>query len=131
VVHAAALHQQVDWLLSIFDNSMPKSYHDILPSTGKSYWHSADYLGNGAFLPDGTRIPIDSHLAIQERTMTHKSLNLYDGGLWAIALTLNGLGEVAGLYHNNILATSSTGANPTVGMLSVRAWNPTAQKHPT
>jgi hypothetical protein len=50
---------------------------------------------------------------------------LYDGGVWAVALTLNGLVEVVDAYHRNVLYTSSTGSNPQVnGLKSIRAWEP-------
>jgi len=81
---------------------------------------------------NGTRLPFDSQIAIQERALTHVGLNLYDGGVWAVALALSGLSEVVDVYHRNILMTSSTGSNPQVnGLKSVRAWEPNPDpKHP-
>eukprot|EP01126_Amoeba_proteus_P038037 TRINITY_DN394_c0_g2_i2.p1 TRINITY_DN394_c0_g2~~TRINITY_DN394_c0_g2_i2.p1 ORF type:complete len:703 (-),score=114.45 TRINITY_DN394_c0_g2_i2:78-1964(-) len=115
---------QVDWLLSIFENNMPKSYLDVLP-TGKSYWTSHSYLSSGAFDYNGTRLALDHQIAVQERSLTHVGLNLYDGGVWAVALALSGLSDFVDIYHRNVLMTSSTGSNPTVnGLKSIRAWEP-------
>jgi len=123
---------QVDWLVNIIENNMPRSYDDRLPSSNKLYWYTHDYLTIGAFDFNGTKLDFDSQVAIQERALTHEGLNLYDGGVWALALTLSGLGELADVYYRNVLYTSSTGANLQVGGLkSIRAWEPNPDpEHP-
>jgi hypothetical protein len=70
---------QVDWLLQIFDGNMPRSYDDVSPYGGKSYWRSHVYLSEGARDYNGTRLAYDSQIAIQERALTHVGLNIYDG----------------------------------------------------
>ena len=40
---------------------------------------------------------------------------MYDGATWEIALALAGLAQVADVYERNVLYTSSTGSNPTLG----------------
>ena len=45
----------------------------------------------GAIDPFGNRVPLDSEIAIQERTLTRYGLNLYDGATWEIALALEGI----------------------------------------
>jgi len=117
---------QVDWLVSIIDNGMPKSYSDVLPyAGGQLYWKSKNYVASGAQNYNGTRIPFDDMVAIQERALTHVGLNLYDAGVWSVALSVSGLSGLADMYHANVLYPSGTGANPQVGGLkSVRAWEP-------
>jgi len=57
--------------------------------------------------------------------LSHVGLNLYDGGVWSVALALAGFHEVVDIYFRNILMTSSTGSNPQVnGLKSTRAWEP-------
>jgi len=123
---------QIDWLLYIFNNNMPRSYDDVLPYGLKSYWRSHVYLSEGARDYNGTRLAFDSQIAIQERALSNVGLNLYDGGVWGVALAISGLAPIVDIYHNNVLYTSSTGANPQVGGLkSVRAWEPNPDpKHP-
>jgi hypothetical protein len=124
---------QTDWLLKIFQDSMPRSYDDILPyGGGKSFWKSHNYISEGAMDYNKTRLPMDSQIAIQERALTHVGLNIYDGSVWALALTLSGMVEIVDVYHMNVLYTSSTGANPQIGGLkSARAWEPNPDpKHP-
>jgi hypothetical protein len=124
---------QVDWLISIFENNMPRSYDDTLPyNGGKSYWKSRNYFVAGAFDYNMTRLPLDDMVAIQERALTHVGLNIYDAGVWGVGLTLSGLGNLVDMYHKNILYTSGSGANPIVGGLkSIRAWEPNPDpEHP-
>jgi len=123
---------QTDWLLKIFNNNMPRSYDDVLPYGDKSYWKSHVYISEGAQDFNGTRLPFDSQIAIQERALSHVGLNLYDGGIWGVALAVCGMAPIVDIYHRNVLYTSSTGANPIVGGLkSVRAWEPNPDpKHP-
>lgn len=45
----------------------------------------------GAIDPFGNQVPLDSQIAIQERTLTRFGLNLYDGATWEIALALEGI----------------------------------------
>lgn len=84
-------------------------------------------------------MPLDSEIAIQERTLTRYGLNLYDGATWEIALALegvlrvfiyiilnhhdciliifhhSGLADVALIYESNILYPASTGGNANIG----------------
>jgi hypothetical protein len=117
---------QTQWLLGIFKNSMPKSYEDMLPyNNGFSYWNTKDYITIGAFDYNGTRLPLDDIVAIQERALTHVGLNLYDAGIWSVALSLTGFEAVSSVYYRNVMYTSGTGANPQIGGLkSIRAWEP-------
>jgi len=117
---------QTEWLMSIFENSMPKSYLDVLPYNGGiSYWSTKNYLSSGAFDFNGTRLPLDDMVAIQERALTHVGLNLYDAGIWSVALALSGFESITGMYYRNVMYTSGTGANPQIGGLkSIRAWEP-------
>jgi len=113
---------QVQWLLKQFNLGMPRSYDDVVPYTGVSFWHTAKYIEKGAFSPYGEELPFDSQIAIQERALTHSGLNLYDGGVWSIALCLAGVFEMVDVYNRGVLFPSSTGANPTVdGLISIRA----------
>jgi len=124
---------QTEWLNGIFANSMPKSYEDMLPyNGGYSYWQTKNYMTVGAFDFNGTRLPLDDIVAIQERALTHVGLNLYDAGIWTVALTLSGFSDVTQIYHRNVLYTSATGSNPQVGGLkSIRAWEPNPDpEHP-
>jgi hypothetical protein len=123
---------QVDWLLSVFNNNMPRSYDDISPYGGKSYWRSHVYLSEGAQDYNGTRLGFDSEIAIQERALTNVGLNIYDGGVWSVALSLSGLAGIVDIYHNNVLYPSTTGSNPQAdGLKSIRAWEPNPDvKHP-
>lgn len=135
---------QVDWLMYVFNNNMPRSYDDMLPATGSSYWRSHTYLRDGAMDYNGTHLAFDDQIAIQERALTHVGLNIYDGesntgadlittgGVWGVALALSGLTEIVDVYHRNILMTSSTGSNPQAsGLKSTRAWEPNPDpKHP-
>jgi len=124
---------QVDWLVSIFNNNMPKSYSDVLPyHGGKLYWYTHDYLSIGALDYNGSIVPFDDQVAIQERALTHVGLNLYDGGVWSVALAVSGLGGLVDMYQRNVLYTSATGANLQVGGLkSIRAWEPNPDpEHP-
>eukprot|EP01102_Stenamoeba_stenopodia_P001536 TRINITY_DN1133_c0_g1_i2.p1 TRINITY_DN1133_c0_g1~~TRINITY_DN1133_c0_g1_i2.p1 ORF type:complete len:648 (+),score=165.19 TRINITY_DN1133_c0_g1_i2:65-2008(+) len=107
-------NQQINWLLQQFQNGLPRSYDDVLPN-GDNFWTTAAYLDIGAIDPFGNPVPLDSQIAIQERTLTRYGLNLYDGATWEIALALSGLGAVAEIYENTVLYTSSTGANPQIG----------------
>jgi hypothetical protein len=91
------------------NGGLPKSYRDILPTTNESYWGSETYLRIGAIDAFGHPVPLDSIVAIQERTLTHEGLNLYDGATWQIALSLWQLFDVALMYERNILYLSSTG----------------------
>lgn len=70
---------QIDWLMYVFNNNMPRSYDDTLPATGTSYWRSHTYLSEGAMDYNGTHLAFDDQIAIQERALTHVGLNLYDG----------------------------------------------------
>lgn len=101
----------VQFLLNQMVLGLPRSYQDTLPN-GQIYWHTVDYLAIGAVDPFGNHLPLDSQVAIQERTLSHYGLNLYDGATWEIALSLSGLSSVAGVYERNVLYTSSTGENP-------------------
>jgi len=105
---------QLKFLLNQFVDGLPRSYEDVLP-TGENFWVTSIYLDVGAIDPFGNRVPLDSEIAIQERTLTRYGLNLYDGATWEIALALEGLGGVATIYESNILYPSSTGANAQVG----------------
>jgi hypothetical protein len=117
---------QTEWLIGIFQNNMPKSYEDVLPYNGGfSYWNTKNYITSGAFDYNGTRLPLDDIVAIQERALTHVGLNLYDAGIWSVALALSGFSEITGVYYRNVMYTSGTGANPQIGGLkSIRAWEP-------
>jgi len=124
---------QTEWLVKIFNNNMPKSYEDTLPfNGGVLYWKTRNYLTIGAFDYNGTKLPLDDIVAIQERALTHVGLNLYDAGIWSVALALNGFAEVGDVYYRNVMYTSGTGANPQIGGLkSIRAWEPNPDpEHP-
>eukprot|EP01123_Difflugia_compressa_P007722 TRINITY_DN211_c0_g1_i5.p1 TRINITY_DN211_c0_g1~~TRINITY_DN211_c0_g1_i5.p1 ORF type:complete len:720 (-),score=159.75 TRINITY_DN211_c0_g1_i5:80-2176(-) len=124
---------QTEWLISIFDSNMPKSYQDVLPyNGGYLYWKTKDYLRSGAFDYNGTRLPLDDIVAIQERALTHVGLNLYDAGIWSVGLSLAGFADFTGMYYRNVMYTSGTGANPQIGGLkSIRAWEPNPDpQHP-
>eukprot|EP00239_Pterosperma_sp_CCMP1384_P006677 CAMPEP_0197848330 /NCGR_PEP_ID=MMETSP1438-20131217/8321_1 /TAXON_ID=1461541 /ORGANISM="Pterosperma sp., Strain CCMP1384" /LENGTH=694 /DNA_ID=CAMNT_0043460511 /DNA_START=88 /DNA_END=2172 /DNA_ORIENTATION=+ len=111
----------INFLLSQLKRGLPRSYNDILPS-GASFWLTPAYLDKGAFAPGVGHVPLDSMIAVQERTLTRYGLNLYDGATWQIALGLAGLKEVSDIYERGVLYTSSTGANPVVGgIISIRA----------
>jgi hypothetical protein len=115
---------QVKWLCSIFANSMPKSYDDKLPATGKMFWYTEKYLSERPKDPNrnGTIVPFDDQVAIQERALTHIGLNLYDGGVWAVALSLSGLADLVDVYYRNVLYTSTTGSNEFAdGLANIRA----------
>jgi len=91
---------QTEWLVKIFNNNMPKSYEDTLPfNGGVLYWKTRNYLTIGAFDYNGTKLPLDDIVAIQERALTHVGLNLYDAGIWSVALALNGFAEVGDVYY--------------------------------
>lgn len=115
------------FLLQIFNqgNGIPLSYRDVLPN-GQVYWGTKTYLDAGAFDPNGTQLPLDDRIAIQERTLSRYGLNLYDGATWEIALALWNRWDVAEVYERNILFTSSTGpagrdsGNPG-GIVNIRA----------
>lgn len=62
---------------------MPRSYDDVSPYGGKSYWRSHVYLSEGARDYNGTRLSFDSQIAIQERALSHVGLNIYDGISWS------------------------------------------------
>eukprot|EP01062_Namystynia_karyoxenos_P008242 TRINITY_DN1289_c0_g1_i5.p1 TRINITY_DN1289_c0_g1~~TRINITY_DN1289_c0_g1_i5.p1 ORF type:complete len:685 (+),score=273.24 TRINITY_DN1289_c0_g1_i5:86-2056(+) len=117
----------LQWLLSVFNRGwgLPSSYIDILPN-GQVYWATKTYLEMGAFDEFGRPSDLDSIIAIQERTLTRYGLNLYDAGVWEIALALWGRYDVAAVYERNVLYTSTTGAagrkngNPG-GILDLRA----------
>eukprot|EP01129_Flabellula_baltica_P000437 TRINITY_DN1044_c0_g1_i1.p1 TRINITY_DN1044_c0_g1~~TRINITY_DN1044_c0_g1_i1.p1 ORF type:complete len:684 (-),score=174.24 TRINITY_DN1044_c0_g1_i1:38-2089(-) len=110
---------QVKWLLSIFADSMPKSYDDVLPATGKSFWLTEKYLSGGPIDPvTGAVLPFDDDVSIQERSLTHVGLNIYDGGVWSVALALSGLSDFVEVYYRNVLYTSTTGSNPFAGGLA-------------
>jgi hypothetical protein len=115
---------QVKYLLSQLVNGCPRSYSDILP-TGENYWHTSIYLDVGAIDPFGNRVPLDSQIAIQERTLSRYGLNLYDGATWEIALALEGLGDIARIYEANVLYSSGTGPDEKVGgIINIRADSP-------
>jgi len=78
-----------------------------------SYWKQAVYLNTS-----NHPTPLDSKVAIQDRTCTKYGLNLYDGSTWQIALSLEGELELPILYENQVLYQSSTGALSTVGGLA-------------
>lgn len=88
---------------------LPGSYKDILPD-GSNYWASKTYLEAGAFNSNGTKEPLDSIIAIQERTLTRFGLNLYDAATWEMALALYNRPDVGEVYERNILYTGGTGA---------------------
>eukprot|EP01128_Nolandella_sp_AFSM9_P010103 TRINITY_DN6932_c0_g1_i1.p1 TRINITY_DN6932_c0_g1~~TRINITY_DN6932_c0_g1_i1.p1 ORF type:complete len:719 (-),score=179.21 TRINITY_DN6932_c0_g1_i1:81-2237(-) len=116
---------EIDWLLSVFKDNMPRSYNDVIPYTSQLYWKSHLYLADGARDYNGTRLRFWDIEAIQERALTHVGLNIYDGGVWSISLALAGLSDFVDIYTRNVLLTSSTGANVAVGGLkSIRAWEP-------
>lgn len=129
--HAANLTQpytpNLIFLLQIFNtgNGLPLSYRDVLPN-GQVYWGTKTYLDAGAFDPNGTQLPLDDIIAIQERTLSRFGLNLYDGAVWEIALALWNRWDVAEIYERNILYTSTTGpagrenGNPG-GIVNIRA----------
>jgi len=123
---------QTDWLLYVFNNNMPRSYNDVSPYGGKSYWKSHVYVSEGARDYNGTRLAFDSAIAIQERALSHVGLNLYDAGVWSVALTVSGMGGIVDIYQDQVLFTSSTGSNPLAeGLKSIRAWEPNPDKlHP-
>lgn len=90
------------FLLNQLQQGLPRSYQDTLP-TGDNYWRTPVYLtyvkqhqqtllfsSGGAVDPYGNRVALDSQIAVQERTLTHYGLNLYDGATWEIALALEG-----------------------------------------
>ena len=115
---------EVQFLLAQLVMGLPRSYDDVLP-TGQNYWTTPMYLEVGALAPSGKRQALDSQIAIQERTLSHYGLNLYDGSTWEIALCLVGLCDVAKVYEANILWPSSTGANPQLGgLIDIRADKP-------
>jgi len=105
---------QLKFLLNQLRDGLPRSYDDVLPN-GDNYWVTPVYLDVGAIDPFGNKVDLDSEIAIQERTLTHYGLNLYDGATWTIALALEELGAVATLYERNVLYPSSTGADDKVG----------------
>lgn len=119
--------KNLQFLLEVFNQGtgLPSSYRDTLPD-GTVYWATRTYLAVGAFDANGTRVTLDSQIAIQERTLSHYGLNLYDGATWEIALGLWGLWDVAEIYERNILFPSTTGAagrdngNPG-GIVNIRA----------
>lgn len=98
------------WLLNMFESGygIPRSYNDILPN-GQVYWGTQTYLSIGAFDEYGRHTQLESMIGIQERTLTRFGLNLYDAAVWQIALSLWWLYDVAHIYQNNILYTSTTG----------------------
>eukprot|EP00660_Eupelagonema_oceanica_P010211 gene10211-8746_t len=107
------------------DNLQWCLYIDILPN-GQVYWATKTYLEKGAFDENGHHTDLDSIIAIQERTLSRFGLNLYDAGIWEIALSLWGRHDVAMVYERNILYTSTTGpagrknGNPG-GIIDIRA----------
>ena len=119
--------KNLQWLLNMFEEGygIPRSYNDVLPN-GDVYWASQTYLSVGAFDEFGKPTELDSMIAIQERTLTRFGLNLYDAAVWQIALSLWWLYDVAYIYEENILYTSTTGhagtkgGNPG-GITSIRA----------
>jgi len=115
---------QVKWLVSLIGNSMPRSYDDRLPATGKYFWYTEKYLKERPRDPNrnGTIVDFDDQVAIQERALTHIGLNLYDGGVWGVALSLSGLADVVDVYYRNVLYTSTTGSNEFAdGLANIRA----------
>jgi hypothetical protein len=102
--------KNLQWLLNMFESGygIPRSYNDVLPN-GDVYWATRTYLSVGAFDQNGNHTQLDSMIGIQERTLTRFGLNLYDAATWQIALTLWNLYDVAFIYENNILYTSTTG----------------------
>ena len=71
---------QLKFLLDVFNNMLPTSYSDTLPvGAGVNYWTTPMYLVVGSIDPYGNKLPLDSQIATQERTLTHYGLNLYDG----------------------------------------------------
>eukprot|EP00742_Colponemidia_sp_Colp-10_P001377 GILJ01001480.1.p1 GENE.GILJ01001480.1~~GILJ01001480.1.p1 ORF type:complete len:597 (+),score=118.51 GILJ01001480.1:75-1793(+) len=98
-------NDQFNFLTARFFDGIPHSY-----DAPDSYWRSAAYL------------PVDKHegslhsqVAIQDRTCTKYGLNIYDGATWEIALALEGEFQLADAYENEVLFTSSTGKDQTVG----------------
>eukprot|EP00993_Chasmostoma_nieuportense_P006008 NODE_661_length_1964_cov_168.721829_g612_i0.p1 GENE.NODE_661_length_1964_cov_168.721829_g612_i0~~NODE_661_length_1964_cov_168.721829_g612_i0.p1 ORF type:complete len:638 (-),score=147.74 NODE_661_length_1964_cov_168.721829_g612_i0:50-1903(-) len=124
---AAPYNKNIQFLLQNFNqgSGLPSSYRDILPD-GKVFWGTKTYLTAGAFDSNGTKVALDSEIAIQERTLTRYGLNLYDGATWEIALALWNRWDVATVYEANILYTSTTGpagrknGNPG-GIVNIRA----------
>lgn len=115
---------QLKFLLNQLYQGLPRSYADVLP-TGESFWTTSMYLDIGAIDPFGNQVPLDSEIAIQERTLTRYGLNLYDGATWQIALALEGLADLAVAYESNILYPSSTGANANIGgIVDIRSDTP-------
>jgi hypothetical protein len=115
---------QVKWLVSLMGSNMPRSYDDRLPATGKLFWFTAKYLRERPVDPNRNNsiVAFDDQVAIQERALTHIGLNLYDGGVWAVALALSGLSELVDVYYRNVLYTSTTGSNDFAdGLESIRA----------
>eukprot|EP00994_Dinema_validum_P007285 NODE_58_length_2977_cov_224.667008_g36_i0.p1 GENE.NODE_58_length_2977_cov_224.667008_g36_i0~~NODE_58_length_2977_cov_224.667008_g36_i0.p1 ORF type:complete len:419 (-),score=84.28 NODE_58_length_2977_cov_224.667008_g36_i0:1656-2912(-) len=125
--YSAPYSKNVLFLLQIFNlgNGLPLSYKDILPN-GQIYWGTKTYLSLGAFDSNGTAWPLDSQIAIQERTLTRWGLNLYDAATWEIALGLWNRADVSEVFERNILYTSGTGGagrangNPG-GIVNIRA----------
>jgi len=117
----------VQWLLSVFNTGagIPSSYKDILPN-GLVYWATKTYLEIGAIDYNGVQQPLDSIIAIQERTLSRYGLNLYDAATWEIALSLWYLYDVAFIYESGCLYTGTTGpagsknGNPG-GIVNIRA----------
>ena len=99
---------QVDWLVSLFKDNMPRSYNDVIPYTGISFWRSHLYLTFGARDWQGNRVPFDHDIAMQERALSHVGLNIYDGGVWGVALALSGLGDLVDVYHRNVRNTEAS-----------------------
>jgi hypothetical protein len=114
---------QVKWLISLLRSSMPRSYDDVLPASRKSFWITEKYLSEGPINPiDGKVIAFDHDVSIQERSLTHVGLNIYDGAVWAVALSLSGFGDIVDVYFRNVLYVSTTGSNPFAdGLKSIRA----------
>lgn len=115
---------QLKFLLNRMVQGLPRSYSDVLPN-GDNFWVTSMYLDVGAIDPFGNEVPLDSQIAIQERTLTRYGLNLYDGATWEIALALEGLADIAIIYEENILYPGSTGSDTTVGgIIDIRSDTP-------
>jgi len=123
---------QVKWLVSLMQNSMPRSYDDRLPASGKLFWFTAKYLRERPVDPNRNNsiVPFDDMVATQERALTHIGLNLYDGGVWSVSLALSGLGELVDVYYRNVLYTSTTGSNDYAdGLENIRASSATGRDY--
>lgn len=98
---------ELRFLLNQF-KGMPRSYY--VPNL---YWREDKYLAPGLH-----PVPLDSQVAIEDRTATLYGLNLYDGATFEIALSLQGEVELPRVYERTVLYSCSTGTNQNVGGLA-------------